>query len=90
MDNKFRFFSKKIKNMYNKQKKKRLPQDELNTLYELLDMDISAKYSYVTRTLLMGFFYLPIFPLGIPINLVGFIFVYILEKCKTLKDIKNQ
>ena len=46
----------------------------MNSLYELLDMDISAKYSYVTRTLLMGFFYMSIFPFGIPICCIGFIF----------------
>ena len=85
----FDYFLKKLRICIINKKKKRLPQDELNTLYELLDMDISAKYSYVTRTLLMGFFYLPIFPLGIPINLIGFIFAYILEKCNFIKRYKK-
>ena len=85
----FDYFLKKLRICIINKKKKRLPQDELNTLYELLDMDISAKYSYVTRTLLMGFFYLPIFPLGIPINLFGFIFTYILEKYNFIRRYKK-
>ena len=85
----FDYFLKKLRICIINKKNKRLPQDELNSLYELIDMDISAKYSYVTRTLLMGFFYLPIFPLGIPICLIGFIFAYILEKCNFIKRYKK-
>ena len=57
-----------------------LSQKELNDLYELPPMDISAKYSYIAKTLLMTFLYIPIFPLGVPISLFGFIFGYFLEK----------
>ena len=83
------FFIKKIRIYIINKKKKRLPQKELNNLYELLDMNIGSKYSYITRTLLMGFFYLPIFPLGIPICFLGFIFVYILEKYSFIKMYKK-
>ena len=55
-------------------------QKELNDLYELPTMDIFYKYSYIGKTLLMSFFYIPIFPLGVPISLVGFILAYFLEK----------
>ena len=55
-------------------------QDELNKIYELLDMNVSYKYSYIFKTLLMSFFYIPIFPLGIAISFFGFIFGYFLEK----------
>ena len=55
-------------------------QKELNELYELSDMDISSKYSYIAKTVLMSFFYIPIFPLGIIISLSGFCFFYWLEK----------
>ena len=55
-------------------------QDELNELYELPTMDIFYKYSYIGNTLLMSFFYIPIFPLGVPISLLGFILGYFLEK----------
>ena len=83
------FFIKKLRIYIINKKKKRLPQKELNNLYELLDMNIASKYSYITRTLLMGFFYLPIFPLGIPICFLGFIFVYILEKYSFIKMYKK-
>ena len=55
-------------------------QKELNDLYQYPDMDISAKYSYIFKTVLMSMFYLPIFPLGILISLLGLIFAYFLEK----------
>jgi hypothetical protein len=55
-------------------------QKELNELYELPSMNVSAKYSYISKTVLMAFLYIPIFPLGIPISLFGFLFGYWLEK----------
>ena len=55
-------------------------QKELNELYEYPPMNVSAKYSYIAKTILMSFFYIPIFPLGMPISLLGFIFGYWLEK----------
>ena len=83
----FDYFLKKVRKFIIKKKKKCLPQNELNVLYELLDMDIASKYSYVARTLLMSFFYLPIFPLGIIICFIGFIFAYLLEKYNFIKKI---
>ena len=55
-------------------------QKELNELYEYPDMSISSKYSYISKTLFMTMFYLPIFPLGVLISIIGFILVYFLEK----------
>ena len=55
-------------------------QKELNDLYEYPKMNVSAKYSYIGKTILMSFFYIPIFPLGICISLLGFILGYWLEK----------
>ena len=55
-------------------------QRELNKLYELPTIDIYSKYSYISKTLLMTFFYIPIFPLGVVISLTGYIFAYFLEK----------
>jgi len=57
-----------------------MTQRELNDLFELPDMCISYKYSYLAKTLLMTFLYIPIFPLGILISLLGFILGYLLEK----------
>ena len=85
----FELVLKKLRKYIIKKKKKRLPQNELNNLYELLDMDISSKYSYITRTLLMAFFYTPIFPLGIPICCLGFIFIFFLEKYNFIKMYKK-
>ena len=55
-------------------------QRELNDLYELPSMKISEKYSYIFKTLLLSFFYIQIFPLGVAISLVGFCLGYLLEK----------
>ena len=55
-------------------------QKELNDLYEYPDMDIATKYSYITMTLLMSMFYLPIFPFGVPFSLLGLSLAYFLEK----------
>ena len=51
-------------------------------------MNISIKYSYITKTLLMAFLYIPIFPLGIIISFFGFCLAFLLEKfnfCKIYK-----
>ena len=55
-------------------------QKELNELYELPPMNIAAKYSYIAKTLLMSFLYIPIFPLGLIISFVGLLLGYWLEK----------
>ena len=72
---KFRQYKIKKKGNY-----KDYSQKELNELYELSDMDISAKYSYLAKTVLMSFFYIPIFPIGIIISFIGFCFFYWFEK----------
>ena len=63
-------------------------QKELNDLYELPNMEISVKYSYIAKTILMTFLYIPLFPLGVIISLFGFCIGYICEKfnfCKIYK-----
>ena len=54
-------------------------QKELNHLYQLPDMNISYKYSYIAKTLFLSFFYISIFPLGIFISLTGFVYAYYIE-----------
>ena len=81
----FTYFLKKfqicmIERKSNADKKHNMTQRELNYLYELPSMSISYKYSYLAKTLLMTFLYIPIFPLGIVISLIGFILGYLLEK----------
>ena len=52
-------------------------------------MDISSKYSYIAKTVLMSFFYIPIFPLGIIISFGGFCFFYWFEKYNFAKNYKS-
>ena len=55
-------------------------QKKLNELYEFMDINLAYKYSYLSKTLLMTFFYLPLFPLGIAFSMFGFILGFYLEK----------
>ena len=78
------YYYKKIKICLIERKKEpnlyhNMTQRELNELYQLPDMKISYKYSYVAKTLLLSLFYIPIFPFGLIISLLGFIFAYYLE-----------
>ena len=76
-----KFIYKKIKQCIIEQKDKvNYNQKELNELYELQSMNISAKYSYLVKTILMSFFFTPVFPLGFDISFIGLIFAYWLEK----------
>ena len=52
-------------------------------------MDISSKYSYIAKTVLMSFFYIPIFPLGIIISFGGFCLFYWFEKYNFAKYYKS-
>ena len=93
----FTYFLKKLriclinykKDPENEDKNHNMTQRELNDLYELPDMCISYKYSYLAKTLLMTFLYIPIFPLGVVISLVGFILGYFLEKFNYSKMYKR-
>ena len=85
----FEFLLKKLKICLLTQNQETYTQKELNELYELLDMSIASKYSYIFKTLLMSFFFMPIFPLSIAISLVGFIFGYFLEKFNFSKMYKR-
>ena len=64
-------------------------QKELNELYELQNMNVAARYSYIAKTLLMTFLFIPIFPLGLGISLLGFIFAYWIEKYNFANMYKN-
>ena len=85
----FEFLLKKIKICLLNKNQETYTQKELNELYELLDMSIASKYSYIFKTLLMSFLYMPIFPLSIAISLVGFIFGYFCEKFNFSKMYKR-
>ena len=74
------YFKKIIICLIKKKKKIYIRQKELNELYELPDMNISYKYSDVTQTILMTFFYMPIFPFGPIISTIGLILTYFCQK----------
>ena len=73
----FEYLYKKLKICYVERNTKYYTQKELNNLYELLDMGIAYKYSYIAKTLLMTFFYMPIFPLSVLFSLIGLIVKYV-------------
>ena len=56
-----------------------MTQRELNKLYQLANMKIAYKYSYVARTILLTLFCISIFPFGIIISIIGLGFGYFLE-----------
>ena len=86
----FKYFLKKIIQFIVESKKiQNCTQRELNNLYELPDMKISYKYSYLAKTLLMSFLYIPILPLGILISLLGLFLGYFLEKYNFVKMYKR-
>ncbi len=76
------FYYKKwrIWNIENKINPHNMTQRELNELYEYWDIELAYKYSYIFKTLLQTFFYLPIFPLGIVFSICGLILAFYLEK----------
>ena len=76
----FEFLKKQLQICLIKNNYENYTQHELNKIYELLNMNVSYKYSYIFKTLLMSFFYMPIFPLSIGISFFGFLFGYFLEK----------
>ena len=66
-----------------------LSQRELNSYYEYPDMGVSTQYSNLSKQVLMTFFYMPIFPLGPAITLVGVILNYFIEKFKCIRIYKR-
>ena len=85
-----KFLYKKFKKCIIEQKETiNYNQKELNELYELLSMNVPAKYSYLVKTIFLSFFYAPVFPLGFCISLIGLIFGYWLEKFNFSKMYKK-
>ena len=85
----FEFFLKRLKICLIKDNYENYTQDELNKIYELINMNLSYKYSYIFKTLLMSFLYMPIFPMSIAISFLGFLFGYFLEKFNFSKMYKR-
>ena len=69
-----------IENKKNPNMRHYMSQRKLNDLYEYVDIELAYKYSYISKTLLMTFFYLPLFPFGIIFSICGLILGFYLEK----------
>jgi hypothetical protein len=67
----------------------RRTQRQLNELFENPNVDFAFKFSYITKTVLMTVFYLPLLPIGVIISLLGLIFAYLVEKNNMLKNYKR-
>jgi hypothetical protein len=78
-----------MKKKFAKGEKVDISQRELNALFENPSIDISFKYSYIAKTFLMSAFYIPLFPLGSVISLIGLILVYFIEKFNLLYTYKR-
>ena len=63
-----------------KKNNQNMSQKKLNELYEYMDIKLAYKYSYLAKTLLMTFFYLPLFPLGMAFSIFGLLLGFYLEK----------
>jgi MFS family permease len=63
---------------------KEFTQEELNLYFERPDMGISVQYSNLAKQVCMCMIYIPIFPLGVPITLIGIILNYFVEKFKCI------
>ena len=66
-----------------------MTQYELNVIFEKPDMNMSFKYSYLAKTLLMTLFYLPLLPVGTLISIAGIIFTYFIEKFNLVHTYKR-
>ena len=66
-----------------------MTQRELNELYEYVDIELAYKYSYIFKTLLMTFFYLPLFPLGIIFSMCGLILAFYFTEIKQKKNMSK-
>ena len=67
-----------------KEEIKEYTQEELNSYFERPDMGVSVQYSNLAKQICMSMLYIPIFPLGIPITLLGIILNYFIEKFKCI------
>lgn len=57
-----------------------ITQKEANLIFENNSLCIDYKFSFVGKTSLITFFYIPIFPVGILISLGGLIYVTLVDK----------
>jgi hypothetical protein len=66
----------------------KMTQRELNTLFENPKIEFAFKFSYILKTILMTFFFIPILPCGVLISLCGLILAYWIEKYYIVRHYK--
>jgi hypothetical protein len=64
-------------------------QRELNKLFENPNVDFAFKFSYISKTILMTFFFAPLLPGGLIISFLGLIYAYFIEKYNMVKIYKR-
>ncbi len=62
-----------------------MTQQQLNELYEYSQFDVSERYSSTIRVLLMTALFAPLIPICVPINLLGLILKYWIDKWLLLR-----
>ena len=78
-----------IKQLNSQNNKKKITQRQANKIFENPSIDLSTKMAYLGQTTLMSFFYLPIFPIGIVISMIGLILSYWVEKYNLVRVYKR-
>lgn len=76
----FAFLTRKIFCIERSENENKYNQRELNKFFEHPPMNISIKYSYFAMSIIMDFFYISIFPLGILFTVLGTFFAFLIEK----------
>jgi hypothetical protein len=64
-------------------------QRELNKIFENPDIDFSNKFAYMSKTILMTMFFIPILPSGVILSGLGFCYAYVVEKYNLLRVYKR-
>jgi hypothetical protein len=62
-----------------------MTQKEVNDLFENHEIDFGQKFSHICNIVLIVFFYLPVFPIGVPIAMAGLCFAFYVEKYNILR-----
>jgi hypothetical protein len=71
-------------------KRKPVPlQRELNNLFVNPDLDFVFKFSYISKTILMILFFIPIFPAGAFTSFIGLIVTYYIDRYNLLRRYKR-
>src|SRR5438132_1441995 len=57
-----------------------ITQEQANKMFENNSIDIAFKFSYIGKTILLTLLFIPLFPLGLFISIIGLIYAFFIEK----------